>query len=65
MRWLFVGEALVLRKDQRILVSLVLNPLIHSAYGANPQGRQARNPRTAGANPLAVLRQQAALAGRL
>ena len=25
MRWLFVGEALVLRKEQRILVLLVLN----------------------------------------
>ena len=26
MRWLFVGEALVLRKEQRILAFLVLNP---------------------------------------
>ena len=27
MRWLFVGEALVLRKEQRILVFIVLNHL--------------------------------------
>ena len=27
MRWLFVGEALVLRKARRILALLVLNPL--------------------------------------
>ena len=26
MRWLFVGEALVLRKDLRIMVFIVLNP---------------------------------------
>ena len=29
MRWLFVGEALVLRKEQRILVFFVLKPYWH------------------------------------
>ena len=28
MRWLFVGEALVLRKEQRILVFIVLKPTL-------------------------------------
>ena len=30
MRWLFVGEALVLRKEQRILVFIVLKPTLSS-----------------------------------
>ena len=49
MRWLFVGEALVLRKDQRILVSLVLKTLAvlrsQSAHWPQSTSRRPRGNR--------------------
>ena len=63
MRWLFVGEALVLRKEQRILAFLVLNlpGIVHASQEARSicLGRsEPRLPsRLCGKNTLAVLRQ--------
>jgi hypothetical protein len=45
MRWLFVGEALVLRKDQRILVFLVLKSLATSHSPRATINKKARHKR--------------------
>ena len=61
MRWLFVGEALVLRKEQRILAFLVLNlpGIVHASQEARSicLGRsEPRLPsRLCGKTTLAVL----------